>query len=82
MVEGARDSTQLFHRKRSVEASAPSTILLRKMVPLPPLSRGRKVSERLGGCNIGELELHAFLAVPAVERKRAGGVNLPAAILQ
>src|ERR1051326_5273349 len=32
---GARASTKLLRRKRSVESGAPSTILLRKMVPLP-----------------------------------------------
>jgi hypothetical protein len=34
-VEGAQAATNLFRRKRSVESRAPSTILLRKMVPLP-----------------------------------------------
>jgi len=32
--------TKFLQRQRSVEAGAPSTILLRKMVPLPRASRG------------------------------------------
>src|SRR6185437_15510857 len=39
MVEGARAVTKLLHRKRSGESEAPSTILLRKMVPLPRAMR-------------------------------------------
>ena len=35
MVEGASDSTRRFRRKRFVEARAPSTTLLRRVVPLP-----------------------------------------------
>jgi hypothetical protein len=35
MVEGAQALTKLLRRKRSDESRAPSTILLRKMVPLP-----------------------------------------------
>jgi hypothetical protein len=34
-VDGAPAATNLLRRKRRVESRAPSTILLRKMVPLP-----------------------------------------------
>jgi hypothetical protein len=42
-VGGARDSTLLLQRNRSVESEAPSTTLLRRVVPLPRF--------RGGGCN-------------------------------
>ena len=41
VVEGASDSTLRCRRRMIVEARAPSTILLRRMVPLPRFSRGR-----------------------------------------
>jgi hypothetical protein len=42
MVEGVRASTKLFRRKRCVESDAPSTILLRRMVPRPRYRGGGK----------------------------------------
>jgi hypothetical protein len=38
--EGASDSTRHFRRKSLVEARAPSTTLLRRVVPLPRLRGG------------------------------------------
>ena len=40
MVEGAPESTLCLHRKRYVDARAPTTALLRSVVPLPRLRSG------------------------------------------
>jgi hypothetical protein len=44
MVGGARAATLLLPRQQTVESEAPSTTLLRRVVPLPPL--------RVGGCKL------------------------------
>jgi hypothetical protein len=46
MMEGASDSSFHIRRKNFVAARAPSTILLRKMVPLPPLRGGGRIAPR------------------------------------